>query len=350
MLGWVAACGGDDSGGSTAGGTDTTTSGSGTTTDATATEGSSSAGTSSGSGPTSSDATTDATDSGGSATDGTTTGGSGSAGCGNPSLGPGTHSGIQVDVNGTLREFNLFVPAGYDPNTPAPLVLNFHGLMGSPDGQADFSQFNDTADSRGMLVAYPKGIGDSFNAGACCGDASSQGVDDVGFSRAIVDQLAAQHCVDTKRVYATGMSNGGHMAHYLACEAADVFAAVASVSGVLGVSCNATRPISIIDFHGTSDLIVPYGGAGPTFPPVDDMMQDWAARNGCDTQSMVTVSMGDAECETWPNCDDDVEVTLCTLGAGHCWPSGGTCLFGTKSDAIDASEMIADLFESKTLP
>lgn len=249
-----------------------------------------------------------------------------------------------------MREYNLFVPSAYEPNTPAPLVLNFHGLMGTPEGQADFSQFNDAAEPRGMLVAYPRGLGESFNAGACCGSASNDDVDDVGFARAIVAQVAAQHCVNEKRVYATGMSNGGHMAHYLACEASDVFAAVAPVSGVLGVSCNATRPISVLDFHGTSDLIVPYGGAGPGFPAVDDMMAEWATRNGCDGQSEVTVSMGDAECETWPNCEDGVEVTLCTLGAGHCWPGGGTCLFGTKSDAIDASDMMADMFMSQTLP
>jgi polyhydroxybutyrate depolymerase len=267
-----------------------------------------------------------------------------------PAPATGTTADLEVDVGGSTRQYDLFVPSGYDADVPTALVLNFHGLMGSPAGQADFSQFNVTAETRGLLVAYPRGIGQSFNAGACCGDAASQGVDDVGFARALVAQVAAQHCVDPRRIYVTGMSNGGHMAHTLACEAADVFAAAAPVSGVLGIPCRPARPISVLDFHGTGDLIVPYGGAGPGFPPVDTMMADWAARNGCGSPSEVTVSVGDAVCERWPACTDGVEVTLCTLGAGHCWPGGGTCLFGTKSDAISASEMMADLFASQLLP
>jgi polyhydroxybutyrate depolymerase len=271
-------------------------------------------------------------------------------GCGNASPGPGTHTGLTVDVDGVTREYELFVPVTYNPDLPSALVVNFHGLFGWPSQQADFSQFNMSAQLRGMLVAYPVGIGNSFNAGLCCGDAQSSGADDEGFARALVAELIDEHCIDPKWVYATGMSNGGHMAHMLACNTADVFAATASVAGVLSFNpfeCQPSRPISIIDFHGTADLIVPYDSV----PEVGQMMQDWAARNGCSPTSEVTFAQGDTTCETWPGCDDGVEVSLCTIeGGGHCWPGNASCLFGASTTELHASEVIADMFLEQTLP
>ena len=289
--------------------------------------------------------------------DPSTTGDSGEApplGCGHAAPAPGWLPGNTVEVDGETREYALFIPSGYDPGEPTSLVLNFHGLLGNPLQQADFSQFNDTAEARGLVVAYPVGIGNSFNAGACCGTAHSEGVNDILFARLLVDKLLGELCVDPRRVYVTGMSNGGHMAHTLACRAADVFAASASVAGVLGLApadCQPSRPISMLDFHGTGDLIVSYNGAGPGYPAVQPMMQGWAARDGCDGASEVSFQKADMTCETWPNCADGVEVTLCTIdGGGHCWPGNDSCLFGASSTALHASEAIADLFAQHTLP
>lgn len=272
------------------------------------------------------------------------------AACDGPSLfGPGVHTDVTVDVGGTERRYDLFVPTTYDPAAEAPLVVNFHGLFGSPSQQAELSQFNPHADDHGMLVAYPAGIGQSFNAGVCCGTASSTGVDDVAFARALVQDVASKMCVDPRRVYATGMSNGGHMAHRLACEAADVFAAAASVTGVLSLAgpCNPSRPISMVQFHGTADAIVGYDG----FPPVPAMMEGWAARNGCSAQPEVSFDQGDIRCETWPGCDAGVEVTLCTVdGGGHCWPGNGSCLFGYSSTELHASEEITEMFMMQPMP
>lgn len=275
------------------------------------------------------------------------------AGCGMPSPGSGTHTGLSVMVDGMTRDYELFVPVTYDAQNPSALVLNFHGLLGAPSQQADFSEFNQSAQLRGMIVAYPEGVGASFNAGACCGEAEAQDVDDVAFARALVDELVASFCIDPDRVYATGMSNGGHMSHTLACEAADVFAAVGPVAGVMGLDpadCQPARPISIVDFHGTADLIVQYGGLGPGYPPVHPMMEDWAARNGCSPVSEVSFDQDEVLCETWPGCDDDVEVTLCTIdGGGHCWPGNDSCLFGNSTTTLHASEVIADMFSMHTL-
>jgi polyhydroxybutyrate depolymerase len=259
---------------------------------------------------------------------------------------PGAHTGITIDVDGVSRSYDLFVPSSYDPTAAAPLVVNFHGLFGSPSQQAEFSQFDAAAEAHGMLVAYPEGIGASFNGGVCCGEASSNGVDDVGFARALVADVSTKMCVDPQRVYATGMSNGGHMAHRLACEAADLFAATASVAGILSLAgpCTPARPISMIQFHGTSDLIVGYAG-------VPEMMAAWAERNGCSPTSETTFEQGDMVCQTWPGCDAGVEVSFCTIdGGGHCWPGNGSCIFGHSSTELHASEVIATMFDAQPLP
>lgn len=276
------------------------------------------------------------------------------AGCNMQNPGAGTHTSQTVMVDGVERHYDLFVPVTYDPQNTSPLVLNFHGLLGSPSQQADWSQFNQQATLRGMVVAYPEGIGASFNAGACCGEAQSSNVDDIGFARALVDKLTSELCIDPRRVYVTGMSNGGHMSHTLACEAADVFAAAASVTGVMGLNpadCQPSRPISIMQFHGTADAIVQYNGLGPGYPPVEPMMEDWAARNGCDADSEVIFEQDDVRCWTWPNCDAGVEVTMCRIdGGGHCWFGNPDCLFGASTTTIHASERIADMFLLQTLP
>jgi len=258
---------------------------------------------------------------------------------------PGTHTGITIDVDGVSRTYDLFVPTSYDPTAAAPLVLNFHGLFGSPSQQVEFSQFDPAAEAHGMLVAYPEGIGASFNAGGCCGEASSNDVDDVGFARELVADVSVKMCVDPRRVYATGMSNGGHMAHRLACEAADLFAATASVAGISWVqSCTPARPISVIQFHGSADLIVGYSG-------VPELMAAWADRNGCSPTAEITFEQGDMLCQTWPGCDADVEVSLCTIdGGGHCWPGNGSCIFGHSSTELHASEVIATMFDAQLLP
>ncbi len=263
---------------------------------------------------------------------------------------PGVSTGLSIVHDGAARMYDLFIPTGYDPTVGAPLVLNFHGLAGNPGQQAGLSQFNSVAEPWGMVVAYPQGVGNSFNGGTCCGSALSEGIDDVGFARALVSELSNDLCIDPSRVFVTGMSNGGHMAHRIACEAADVFAAAASVTGVLTTPpqlCNPSRPISVMDFHGDADPIVPFGGTGIGFPAVPTMMADWAARNGCQGGSQVTFEQGDMRCETWTGCSDDVETTLCvTAGGGHCWPGAGSCLFGNVSSELSASATIAEMFMS----
>lgn len=282
-----------------------------------------------------------------------------SPGCESPELAAGSHM-LTLDHGGRTRELTVYVPATVDGAAPTPLVLNFHGFGSDAFQQRAFSEMDATADAEGFIVVYPNGVQNSWNGGTCCGTAASEEVDDVGFAVAIAEELGRLACIDERRVYATGMSNGGFMSHRLACEASDTFAAVGPVAGVLGIpECNPTRPMPIVHFHGTADPLVPYEGEGVVnSESVPEMMGGWAERNGCNPEPSETFRNGDAHCDTWSGCDAGVETTLCTIdGMGHCWPGSEfgadicpTLSFGPGSLDISANQRMWELFEQHSLP
>jgi polyhydroxybutyrate depolymerase len=221
---------------------------------------------------------------------------------------------------------------------------------------AALTGMNAAADASGFVAVHPEGTGSprSWNGGACCGTAASSGTDDVGFVAAIVDQLESELCVDRARVFATGFSNGGFLSHRLGCELADRIAAIAPVSGVLGIdACSPTRPVPVIHIHGTEDLLVPYdGNPYRDYISVADSIAGWVARDGCAGSPAVTFAQGDATCETYSGCAGNADVTLCTIdGGGHQWP-GGVSLPGgghTSTD-LDATAAIWDFFAAHPMP
>ncbi|MBT8469656.1 MAG: hypothetical protein KJN97_13005 [Deltaproteobacteria bacterium] len=265
---------------------------------------------------------------------------------------------IDLEFEGTTRSYEIHIPTSYDGTTPAPLVLNFHGFTSSGLGQQASSNMDVTADAEGFVVAYPNGLDQSWNAGLCCGRSATLGVDDVGFTRAVIEDISARGCVDPSRVYATGMSNGGFFSHRLACEAADIIAAVAPVASVLALdpaTCTPARPIPIIHLHGTGDPLVPYDGGGLAgSQSVEDSTAGWIERNGCTGEPTVTFQNGSATCETADGCDGDASVTLCTIeGAGHCWPGQPCRVLGDLGEStadIDANEAMWGLFSTVQLP
>ena len=128
-----------------------------------------------------------------------------------------------------------------------------------------FSGLNQKADQEGFLAVYPNGTGRfsslTWNGGNCCGSAMQQRVDDVAFIDAVLDDLANVVNVDTKRVYATGISNGAIMAYRLASELSERIAAIAPVAGPMGTAtCSPRRAVSVLHFHGTDDQFAPFNG------------------------------------------------------------------------------------------
>jgi polyhydroxybutyrate depolymerase len=265
------------------------------------------------------------------------------------------NSTVHIDLNGSTRTYLLHVPSNLEAKQAVPLVLNYHGYGSSAAQQAAFSDLDATADSEGFIAAYPEGVSASWNAGQCCGEAFNTGVDDVAFARALVADVQKKLCIDAHRVYAIGMSNGGFMVQRLACDAADVFAAVAPVAGVLTMpqdDCKPSRPISMIHFHGSADTVVRYDGGGlAATMSVADSYSGWVQRDGCSDEAPETFRKGVAHCVTHSNADAGVDVTLCTIdGGGHCWPGQSICPYGTSTTDISVNVEGWNFLKRFTLP
>lgn len=279
-------------------------------------------------------------------------------------------TGLQeIQVQG--RKVLVHVPAGYDPARPAPLVLAFHGGGGSADFMADDARYGlqRQSDQSGFLVAFPNGASRlpggrlaTWNAGACCGYARDQDSDDVDFSRAVVGALKARYAIDERRVFATGMSNGGMLAHRLACEAADVFRAVASVAGPdATLRCSPSRPVSVLHIHARDDDHVLFdGGAGPgafrdqrsvmDFVSVPQTIARWVQRDQCSGRAQRVLQVPGAYCEAYQDCSGGAQVQMCvTDTGGHSWPGADRVRQGKEaaSTALDASATIWRFFDSQ---
>lgn len=236
-------------------------------------------------------------------------------------------------LGGRTRQYRLYVPSAQ--GQPRPLVVVLHGHGDRVPRLRRRAGLETAARARQFLVAYPMGTGwlglppRGWNAGNCCGYARQRRIDDVAFLRALVQDVGRRHAVDRARVYAAGVSNGAMMAHRLACEAADTFAAVASVAGTLGVAhCQPAAPVSILEIHGTADRLVPYDGGTPLRPgqpprvdwPVAAVMRSWAARQACQAVHEKQPAAR-LHATVYEACAGAVRVQLDTWeGGGHAWP------------------------------
>ncbi|XXX82520.1 PHB depolymerase family esterase [Sorangium sp. So ce134] len=263
---------------------------------------------------------------------GDTGAGAGPVACPSPALRAGD-TNETVMVGSQSRSYVLHVPAAYDGSKPVPLVVDFHPLGGSGPSERSGSPYPAQTDPEGVIMAFPSGLsgpsGGAWNVGPCC----VAGADDVAFARALVAKVQETACIDPKRIYAVGFSMGGGMSHYLACHAADVFAAVAPAAFDLLEEnvgdCEPSRPISVFSFRGTSDPIVPYAGGYSsvvrgmpiTFLGAKSTFEQWADINGCTGSPSAEDGQG---CSIYSNCRDGVEVALCTKQGGSHEPGNAT--------------------------
>jgi polyhydroxybutyrate depolymerase len=227
-----------------------------------------------------------------------------------------------VEHGGRMRTFLVHIPRNYTGDTPVPVVFDFHGYGQSGAGQAGLSGFQAKGEEEGFITVFPDGVGASWNVNGCCAQAAEEKLDEIGFVRAIAMQLASEACIDPKRIYASGISQGAGMAHHVGCLAADIFAAVAPVSSDLRTDpCMPARPISELSFRGLADQQSPaeggeVGPAGMTYTSIGatPTLERWAEIDGCTG----TPAMSQEYCQTYSECAGGVEVTLCLLpGTGH---------------------------------
>ena len=253
------------------------------------------------------------------------------------------HATLQHD--GRSRSYIAYVPRSIESDIAVPLVLDFHGSGDTSARQESWSGWREKADQEGFIVVYPDGVGNTWNVGNCCGQALSENVDDVDFTRALIEAVSTAACIDAKRVYATGMSNGAGFVHRLACEAADVIAAIAAASADLVTDpCTPARPISELSVRGLDDTMVAYeggntGSTGWYSPGAVETLELWKEIDQC-TGSVHTSS---EYCQTYSSCGAGVEVSLCSL------PNTGHGLYQNPV-GFDVPEIAWEMFQRQPMP
>ncbi len=257
---------------------------------------------------------------------------------------------ISIDVNGTDRQFILYVPNIYDASTPAPLLFCFHGYGSSASTNYAYTKFRDIADTAGFVLIHPQGSTDAFGTPHFNVGWGTSNVDDVAFTEAMIEYAEGNYNINSSRIYSTGMSNGGFMSYHLACNLSDKIAAVASVTGSMSPStfnnCNPSHPTPALQIHGTSDGTVPYEGDPLFTKGIDDVINYWVTYNNCDPTASVTpipdINAGDnttVDHFVHGGGDNGVSVELFKVYDGdHDWPGA----FGNLD--IDASAEVWKFF------
>jgi polyhydroxybutyrate depolymerase len=259
------------------------------------------------------------------------------------SAGPSTSvpvgsSSYSMTVGGLDRTYHLYRPASASLSSPLPLVIMLHGALGTGSQAEKAYGWDSKADSGHFIVAYPDGYHRTWNAGGCCGPAQSDHVDDVAFIQKMVSTISADLPINQKRIYATGISNGGLMAYRLACDT-DMLAAIGPDSATMISSCSSPSKTSVIHIHGTADQTIPFHGGysqSPQkvdWPSVPSTISKWRKIDDCQsptssTAGKVTTSVS--------QCADGRTVELITIsGAGHQWPGGESDTAGERLLGLD---------------
>jgi len=281
------------------------------------------------------------------------------------------HGGIQ-------RNYTIYIPSGYAPDSETPLVVNMHGLTLNRSFQMTYSGMNTVAEREKFLVVYPDAVNSDWFGPH----------DNIGFIDRLLDDVSSQYTVNPAKVYATGFSQGGMMSYLLSVELPDRFAAIAPVGGTRPIAANGAlyppsiealpdRPFPLLHIHGTSDPFVPYsGGVGRpvpgysfSFPPVEQVVSDYVINNGgdltpttvdlpntntTDGSTVRRVSYQGASYMDSAGNARGAEVLLYRIqNGGHNWPGDSTGwpgFAGTVNYDISASSEIWNFFSRHEVP
>jgi len=275
---------------------------------------------------------------------------------------------LTIDMNGQLREYMLHIPDGLGPNSPLVFVL--HGLGSTAGWIRDYSQMDQVADKNGFAVCYPQGIGGTedtkhtkkgtnfWNVGYDVH--KNEDVDDVEFLTSLAGYLQKKYGFDPQRTFCAGMSNGGDMSYLLACEAPDVFKAVAPITGcMMGwiyESCNKNEPVPVLHVHGTADNTTLWDGdvenkdEWGAYMGVETTIDLWVKRNNCIRSIIDTLPDNDPNDgsiiirEKHEGGTNNNEVWFYKIvNGGHEWPPGWP--YDSGNSDINTSEEIWRFFD-----
>ena len=247
---------------------------------------------------------------------------------------------------GGSRPTKLYVPSGYT-GAPTPLVILLHGYSASGAEEDLYLDMHATAEAKTVLYAHPDGTIDKsgnkfWNATDACCNFDGSTVDDSAYLTSLVHEIGTRYSVDPKRVYLFGHSNGAFMSYRMACDHADTVAAIVSLAGATWLDtsrCKPSKPVSVLEVHGTADTAVVYTGGsslaadggtlgGSAYPGATTTVADWATYDGCSSPPDTSLPPIDIEAslpgaETHitryaAGCHSGSEVDLWTMqGASH---------------------------------
>jgi len=237
------------------------------------------------------------------------------------------------------RTYRLFVPAKYDGRTRLPLVLNLHPSTGTSAGQERTSGMEQVAERENFAVASLQAENGRWNV-----PVDANRADDVAYVSDVIDNVSAQLCIDSTRVYATGFSGGARMSSLLACKLNTRIAAIAPVAGVRWPAPCSGRPVPILTFHGLADPQNTYDGkanrGAEWVESVPEALAGWAGHNGCNPNIILEDPDGPLSTMRYVGCREDVELRLIRIdGLGHTWPR----------QEVDATNAIWKFFETQRL-
>jgi poly(3-hydroxybutyrate) depolymerase len=244
---------------------------------------------------------------GGASSTGGTGGGARTPGCGKAGSAKGAQH-LDMNVGGRARKYWRWVPSGYDPNRPIPIIFAWHGSGGDGDEVRRTYFYLEPVVRDGAIILYPDGL--PVNGGSTGWDLAAEGID-VKFFDAMLAAVSQDYCVDLAHVFSTGYSYGGMFSYALACSRGSKLRAIAPTAGaIFGGSSGCSTPVPAWIAHGTNDDLVPYSSA-------QSARDVWLRINGCGT---ATTPTSPSPCVAY-QCPANAPVHWCVHNEGHEWPS-----------------------------
>ncbi|TWU77765.1 hypothetical protein ED733_008655 [Metarhizium rileyi] len=278
----------------------------------------------------------------------------------------GKVSSINITSSGERRTFLLSLPPKYHPDTPAPVILSYHGNSRDAEYQLGLDRLTSPEFNSAAVVIYPQGIDEKWQG------MPGVATDDVRFTSDILDLVQDQYCIDSARISATGKSAGGGLCNLLACdpELSSRIAAFAPVSGAFYIDSQPCRPESVqfpcrpgrkdvpfLEFHGGKDDTIAYQGGArrdECLPSIPHFVRQWATRDDLGTQNTTTAVSRDAVAYEFGQGEKAGLVKhVFDSVIGHDWPSTAPNQDNQREGhgvaSYDATPMILDFFAKHAL-